>query len=381
MTQRASAAQWSRVLLAFCVAPLLAAGGAAAAEAAALTPHRAAYEVGLDAASDEILGVDGRIAVALSEKGDCSGYGIDYRFVARFLRDQEIVVTDQQIRLGESRDGKRFTFDAESFVDSVADSTTKGEAKTADGKTVVAYSEPSPQEVTLEAALFPIHHTQKVIEAAKAGVPIFESRVFQGDSDAEKDTTSTVVITPLAAAELSEEIAGYGARPGAPAGKPLGGEGQATAWGDATAGADAGSPTKDPGSAAPQAADPADPGEADPTAPDRENAAGEAGPDAVLPGEAGATAQSDAADDDADPAATDPAAIAERLEGLKAWKVTESFYNSDSDEDGLPVFETVYTLFENGVTGNQLLKFDGYSLKARLASLQLDDAPTCPVGD
>ena len=84
-----------------------------------------------------------------------------------------------------------------------------------------------------------------------------------------------------------------------------------------------------------------------------------------------------------DSTAADPAAIAERLNGLKAWKITESFYNSDSDEDGLPVFETTYTLFENGVTGNQLLKYDGYTLKARLSSLELDTAPACkgPSGD
>ncbi|TFF25248.1 DUF1849 family protein [Jiella endophytica] len=350
-------------------------GPAAAAEAVTLAPHRASYDVGLVDSSDNLLGVDGRIAVAMEQPGGCQSYGIDYRFVARFLKEQDIVVTDQQIRLTESRDGRHLDFNAESFVDSLPDSTTSGKATTDGKKTVVAYEEPEARDVTLPQSVFPLHHTKQIIEAAKAGVPIIESPVFQGDSDPEKNTTSTVIVTPLEAAELSNEIAGYGtteepkekAAPDAPIGN----------------GDDA---MPEDGSAAPQD------GEA--TTPDGDAETGREGPAAAMDGQldsspdgAASPDASDAGPEPGDPAAapspdpgaSDPAAIAERLAGLKAWRITEAFYNSDSDENGLPVFETTYTLFENGVTGNQILKFDGYSLKARLASLEFEEAPRCPA--
>ncbi len=331
---------------------------AEAAEPVTLTPHRASYEVALDQASEDLLGVDGRIAVDLSEPGDCKGYGIDYRFVARFLKDQEIVVTDQQIRLTESRDGKDFAFNAESFVDSLPDTTTSGTAKTAGGATVVTYEEPVEREIRLPVSTFPVHHTLHVVEAAKAGVPIFESHVFQGDADAEKIMTSTVVITPLGDDAIADEIAGYGAAsaPKADADETDGAADDGAEAGDAMRG----EPFED-GALADGAADPQD-----------DAAAGrDASPETGQPEEPDAAAM--------DPSASDPAAIAERLSGLKAWKITESFYNSDSDEDGLPVFETSYTLFENGITGNQLMKYDGYTLKARLSSLELETAPECPA--
>ncbi|MBP0615443.1 EipB family protein [Jiella mangrovi] len=354
MMQSAAALQFLSTGLAVALASLVSgASSAAAGEAVLLAPHRASYDVGLGEGSDDLLGVDGRIAVDLSEPADCRGYGIAYRFVARFLKDQEAIVTDQQIRIDETRDGRHFRFDGQSFVDSLPDSTTSGEATTADGQTVVTFENPAPRDVTLPRSQFPVHHTRAIIAAAKAGRPIVETHVFQGDSDAEKNTTSTVIITPLDKAELASEIAGYGS-------------------------------TAKTGRATPPAAGAEAPG-GDDLAPNDELAdepAGEENGSAQIDGSAEPQDGQPNADvsrshDDAD--ASEPAAIAAALKGLTAWRVTESFYNSDSDEDGLPVFETIYTLFENGVTGNQILKFDGYTLNARLASLELRGAPDCPL--
>lgn len=377
MTRSAFAAGISALSLGAALSPCGPIGPAAAAEAVTLAPHRASYDVGLVDSSDNLLGVDGRIAVAMEQPGDCQSYGIDYRFVARFLKEQDIVVTDQQIRLTESRDGRHFDFNAESFVDSLPDSTTSGEATTDGKKTVVAYEEPEARDVTLPQSVFPLHHTKQIIEAAKAGVPIIESPVFQGDSDAEKNTTSTVIVTPLEPAELSSEIAGYGTTE----------EPRETVAPDAPI-ANGDDAMPEDGSAAPQD------GEATP--PDGDAETGHEGPGAAMDGQeqrgpapdgaaspdasdAGPELGDPAAAPSADPSASEPAAIAERLAGLKAWRITEAFYNSDSDENGLPVFETTYTLFENGVTGNQVLKFDGYTLKARLASLEFEKAPRCPA--
>ncbi|NDW04222.1 EipB family protein [Jiella pacifica] len=364
MTGRGLPSHFLAGALAAAIGLALPGGAAEAAEPVALTPHRASYEVALDHASEDLLSVDGRIAVALSEPSDCTGYAIDYRFVARFLKDQEIVVTDQQIRLKESRDGKSFAFDAQSFVDSLPEMTTKGTATSTDEATVVTYKEPVPREVGLATSTFPVHHTRHVVEAAKAGVPIFESHVFQGDADAEKNMTSTVVVTPLGAEALAGEIAGYGAVAGRKTDADGSGGVENERAGDGAGDAAAGE-------------------EPDGAAPDDEAAEAGNGPAATddAPQAAETPAEPEAAGSNS--TAADPATIAERLDGLKAWKISESFYNSDSDEDGLPVFQTSYTLFENGVTGNQILKYDGYTLKARLSSLELETAPVCsgPAGE
>ncbi|ORE98096.1 DUF1849 family protein [Aurantimonas sp. 22II-16-19i] len=346
----------------------LAPGSAGAAEPVRLAPHRAAYDVGLDQASEQLLGVDGKIAVALNETGDCAGYGIDYRFVARFIKDQEIVVTDQQVRLSESRDARSFGFDAESFIDSQPDTTTKGTATISEDATVVAYDEPEAREVTLPRSTFPVQHTREIIAAAKAGVPIIESPVFQGDADAEKHTTSTVIVMPLGKDALAQEIAGYGARPGQAADEalPTGSDGPESDGSEAVT-PEAGEREADaPASDAPD-------GDAAAAAP-QDRAGGRADD-----GSEGKRADDAKIAESQDPAASAPEAIAARLAGLAAWRISESFYNSDSNENGLPVFETIYTLFENGVTGNQILKFDGYALKTRLVSLDMQAAAACPA--
>ena len=74
----------------------------------------------------------------------------------------------------------------------------------------------------------------------------------------------------------------------------------------------------------------------------------------------------------------DPA-IARQLEGLRSWSITESYYNSDSDDDGMPVFETHDRLYEIGVTDRLSLDFGDYTLEGGLARLSYYDRPAgCP---
>jgi hypothetical protein len=71
--------------------------------------------------------------------------------------------------------------------------------------------------------------------------------------------------------------------------------------------------------------------------------------------------------------ATGPAG--EELEGMAAWKVDESYFNSDSDADGLPIFHTRYTLFENGVSDDIFMDFGDYALQGSLSELTLGSRP------
>ena len=261
-----------------------------------IAPHRASYELSLKDNEGDIADAEGRIAFSVEEK-DCEAYAVDYRFVARFQQDQEMVVTDQWTKSTESTDGQRLLFETKTFVDTEPQSETQGTAATRDGQTTVALSLPVEKRIDIPASMFPMAHTIALIEKAKAGQRIVETPIFNGDSDAEKKLTSTAIIALL----------------------PI-------------------------------------------TAPP---AAVEQGTEAVRrasgPDVSGAMAKPEA-----------------KLDGLKSWRVSESYYNTDSDADGLPVFQTAYTLYENGVSDDLVLTFDGYSLAGGLASLDLLDRPDCP---
>ncbi|MBB3998701.1 EipB family protein [Aureimonas pseudogalii] len=69
--------------------------------------------------------------------------------------------------------------------------------------------------------------------------------------------------------------------------------------------------------------------------------------------------------------------IAEKVAGLRSWRVTESYFNEDSDRDGLPIFETRYRLFENGVTDDLFMNFGAYALSGKIGRLQYLGEATC----
>lgn len=66
------------------------------------------------------------------------------------------------------------------------------------------------------------------------------------------------------------------------------------------------------------------------------------------------------------------------LDGIQRWRISEAFYDTDSGPDGLPIFETVYTLYENGISDHIALQFDGYTLEGSLSDLQIGRSPDCP---
>lgn len=72
------------------------------------------------------------------------------------------------------------------------------------------------------------------------------------------------------------------------------------------------------------------------------------------------------------------AEIDKKLSGLKSWKIHESYYSKDSDPDGLPIFQTSYVLYENGVSDDLVLDYGSYALKGSLGELDLLAAPNCP---
>ncbi|HEY9056639.1 MAG TPA: DUF1849 family protein [Aurantimonas sp.] len=260
----------------------------AIASAQVLVPHRASYDLSMRGGDGDLVDAQGRIAIEMHRK-TCETYELDYRFVARFQQEQELIVTDQQTHSRESADGERFEFETKTFIDASPESAVIGTASTRGDVTRVALTAPKVRTVEVPKSMFPMQHTRALIEQAKAGTRILETRLYDGDEEVEKLLTSTAVIAPATE--------------------------------------------------------------------------GGTGPD----GKAAETASSDRS-----------ASPSDQLAGLAAWRISESFYNSDSDPDGLPIFQTAYTLYENGVSDDLVLTFDGYTLAGGLASLDLFEMPACP---
>lgn len=262
--------------LATLVGAATAAQAAQAAQAATpMAPHRAVYDLALSSQEGGISGAEGRIAMSISSKV-CGDWNLDYRFVARFQQEQEITLTDQQTTSAETGNGAAFTFTTKTFVDGSPEKEVRGAARNDAGATRVSMEAPERKEFQLPLSRFPMQHTRELIQRALAGERIVETKLFDGDDDAEKLLTSTAVITPVDAA-----------------------------------------------------------------------------------------------------AAAASAGVGDKLKGMRSWRVSESYYNSDSDPDGMPVFQTSYELYENGVSDDLVLNFGTYSFSGSLKQLDLLDVPAC----
>lgn len=262
---------WTVVMVA--VAP-----GAGAAEIAS---HRAAYDLALTSDLDGVRGGTGRIVAELRQTS-CGTFETDYRFVARFEREDASVVTDQRTRNVESIPDRTLDFRTEAFVDGQPESLIEGKATTGDTSTRVELQSPEPRSLEIALSVFPIAHLEDLIDKAVAGETMVETTFFDGDNEADKRLTTTAVIAPLSPAGF--------------AGK------------------------KEEGTA-----------------------------------------------DERRPA----------LDGLRAWRVHESYYNSDNEADGLPLYQATFDLYENGVSDNFVLDNGDYAFSGGLVSLDLLDGPPC----
>ncbi|ORE96979.1 MULTISPECIES: EipB family protein [Aurantimonadaceae] len=247
--------------------------------AASLAPHRAVYDLVLTSKSMDLLDGSGRIAIELRQ-GTCGTFDLDYRFVARFEREDATVVTDQQTVSTENTVANTFTFTTKTFVDGAPAWVIRGQATNSGSSTRVDLQEPEVRSIQLPLSVFPSAHTRELVEKAKAGESIVETRLFDGDNEADKLLSTTALITPI------EE-----------------------------------------------------------DSPSAERVARE---------------------------------LPEELRGLQAWRVNEAYYNSDSDPEGLPLFQTTYTLFENGISGEIAFDTGDYGFAGTLTQLDLLAAPDCP---
>lgn len=160
-----------------------------------LISHRAVYDLELKDASDRsgIEGMTGRMVYEFTGSS-CKGYKTDFRFVTQINTGDAVRMTDQQTTTFEDAVSKKFTFETKSFTDDKLDKEVGGSAAESDAGTVVDLTRPDSRTVDLVASDFPTEHMLQVIDNARQGKRMFESRIFDGSDDGDESLiTSTLV--------------------------------------------------------------------------------------------------------------------------------------------------------------------------------------------
>ena len=170
-------------------------GGASAASANILVPHRAVYDLELKDASERsgISGLYGRMVYEFNGSA-CEGYTVSFRFVTKVDTGEEVRLTDQQTTTYEDLKNGNFRFLTRSFTDEKLDKEVRGSAHEAEQGVKVDLTSPDKRQVDLAESLFPTEHMLEVIDRAKKGDTLFESRIFDGSDSGDKTLITTTMV-------------------------------------------------------------------------------------------------------------------------------------------------------------------------------------------
>ncbi|MGI0527923.1 cell envelope integrity EipB family protein [Rhizobium giardinii] len=170
-------------------------GGASAASANILVPHRAVYDLELKDASERsgISGMYGRMVYEFNGSA-CEGYTVSFRFVTKVDTGEEVRLTDQQTTTYEDLKNGNFRFLTRSFTDEKLDKEVRGSAHEAEQGVKVDLTSPDKRQVDLAESLFPTEHMLEVIDRAKKGDTLFESRIFDGSDSGDKTLITTTMV-------------------------------------------------------------------------------------------------------------------------------------------------------------------------------------------
>lgn len=71
--------------------------------------------------------------------------------------------------------------------------------------------------------------------------------------------------------------------------------------------------------------------------------------------------------------------VAEHLEDLEAWHISMSYFdkNTGASAEHIPVFESSYLLFDNGVSSDLVMRYPDYSLEGKLSELEMFEVSPC----
>lgn len=163
-----------------------------------LSPHRAIYEVSLLKTNSGGNVSNARGAVSLEWRESCDGWKVDQRFRLQLaMEGGRDVQTDIAFSSFEQKDGTKYTFNSKTTRNGRQTRRFKGEVERAgpDAAAVARYSLPSRQSLSLPAGtLFPMQHTQAMLDAAARGDRQISAKFFEGPRPEESPFDASALI-------------------------------------------------------------------------------------------------------------------------------------------------------------------------------------------
>ena len=180
---------------------------------AILAPHRAVYDMSLDraGASAGISALTGRMVFELKGSA-CNGYQQSMRFVTETLdQSGKASVTDQRSTFKEDARKGRFQFRTDQFRNDRLASQSRGVAvrSKAPGSLSVSISQPKKKSLNVKrSVVFPVEHSIRLLEAAKAGKRLYSADLFDGSEKGEKVYATTAALGERKPAGVNLSIGG-----------------------------------------------------------------------------------------------------------------------------------------------------------------------------
>lgn len=195
-----------RLTLPIVTLALAATAPALPAAAADLASHRAAYRLSLDSAR-AAAGIESAQGAMLFEVVDqCDAWTSQQRFTLSLTaRDGNGTERQSDYVTWEAKDGRSMRFRLRQIVDGQVAQTIVGEARLAANGTggVVRYREPAEVELPLPpGTLFPMMHSLRILEAARAGQKSLAAPLFDGTSEDGAMESNSAIIGRVAPEEV-----------------------------------------------------------------------------------------------------------------------------------------------------------------------------------
>jgi EipB-like len=173
--------------------------GAGPLDHAALSPHRAVYEITLDKAraGAGVADLTGRMVYELTGNL-CDGYTQTMRFVTRTTSQEgEASTSDLRSTTYEDSTAQTFKFNSSQYRDAQQTEATSGDAVRATPVTGIKVDVLKPKKAALTIngeALFPVQHSLALLAAARNGKSIFTADLYDGSDKGEKVYATTAAI-------------------------------------------------------------------------------------------------------------------------------------------------------------------------------------------
>lgn len=179
------------LLLLASAAPVALSQGAPPPSAGAVVfaPHRAVYDITTMRASGGAGVTDmlGRMVYEMTGSA-CAGYTQTMRFVTRTTNhDGKVSTSDLRSTSSEDATASKFTFSSSQFRDGKRTDQTAGVASRGNGGITVELTQPQRKQRKVDGAtLFPIQHSIRLIDKARAGETSYEVDLYDGSEKGEK---------------------------------------------------------------------------------------------------------------------------------------------------------------------------------------------------